>query len=71
MCVSYFPFHSELGYRQNLFTAACTDLHQTPFKISIFSLSLVQLLVQQSQPEVQEFKLLAALFPSLATEYGK
>lgn len=46
-------------------------LAPTPFKISIFSLSLVQLLVQQSQPEVQEFKLLAVLFPSLATEYGE
>jgi len=22
MCLSYFPFHSELDYRQNLFTAS-------------------------------------------------
>lgn len=46
----------------------CTDLHQ--HTLIRLSLSLVQLLAQQTQPEAQEFKYLAALFSPPAIEYG-
>lgn len=56
---------------QNLFTASLYWLTPILNKTIIFSLSLVHLLVQQTQPEVQDFKLFAALFLLLATKYGK
>lgn len=67
--LSCFPFYSELVTGKIYSQPACTDLHQHPIK-QVSSL-LTHLLIQQTQPEVQEFKLFAALFPLLATKYGK